>query len=128
MRSIIVYETIDGQKFIEKELAERHEGSLQDVRAYEVQCGQEIGGKHRLQKAGYLVVHAKEYHDMFAEYWGYGRYGNRVKFDDGKYASDSIKESWKLTKCKIDDVIFEEIIERLEEDGIVKIWKKTGEE
>lgn len=120
MRSIIVYETVDGRKFREKELAEKHEGSLQDIKAYEVHLSDETSRKIKLK--GYLLVHAKEHHDMFAEYWGYGRYGNRVKFENNAYDSAAVRETWKLNKCDVNEVDFELIIEKIEEDSIVKIW------
>lgn len=119
----IVYETVDGKVFYNKEEAEKHEEKINDVKAFRVYAHPDLTeGRSGASFQGYLLVHVRNAHEMFAEEWCYRKYGNKVTFVQGVYGSNAIMTSWRLSPCSVFNVEDSKIIGRLEEDFVDKLW------
>lgn len=80
-------------------------------------------GRNGPKFVGYMLVHANGYHSMFAEEWGYRKYGNKIAFIRGTYGSNAIVDSWFIRECKLKEVVSSEIIDKVEEAFVTKLWE-----
>lgn len=127
MREIksVVYETLDGKIFKNKEDAEKHEQKLKGIKAYKIYAYPDLTeGRHGYQFQGYLLVNARNSHSLFVENWCYSKYGNRVDFIMGGFNSNAIMEKWSFVGCDLYLVNEAEILDKIEEDLVDKIWGK----
>ncbi|HLO11329.1 MAG TPA: hypothetical protein VK190_03610 [Pseudoneobacillus sp.] len=121
----VTYKTTDGLLFEDQKEAEKHEKELNDVKVFKIYSGPDLTeGRHGPEFTGYLLIHANNNHDMFAENWCYNNYGNKVAFTMGVYGSNAILYRWRFQQCALDQVEPNKVIARLEEDFVTKLWDK----
>lgn len=119
----ITYRTIDGKLFESKEEAEQHEMKIRNVKAYKIYAYPDLNeGRRSAEFQGYLLVNSDGYHDMFAEYWCYEKYKNRVAFVMGAFGSNAIMENWSYKSCDVLEVQSEKIIGRVQDKFVPKLW------
>lgn len=115
-RHNIVYETIDGKIFTDKEDAIKHEAKLNKICAFKIFVNPDLcEGRHGPRFAGYLLVEANSRHDLFVEHWCYSKYGNGISFVQGFYGSNAIIHTWNYSKCDINDVEQDLILDTLKD-------------
>lgn len=127
MEEIIAYKTNDGRIFNNSKDAEEYEKNMAPIRAFKIYACDELCDEKGLKFEGYLLVHAKDNHSIFAEDWCYCEYGNRITFIKGLYNSNSITHHWEYNECEIQDVEEDKIIDRIEDDLVYKIWEQKGD-
>jgi hypothetical protein len=121
----VIYETIDGKRFISRKEAELHESQLTDVKGFLVRYAPDLTEGRGWQKEGIVLVHAKRHQLWFAEHYCYEKFGNRIEFIMGAYGSNAITENWSVREVNIDSQKKQPILAKLEEDFITKIWNDS---
>lgn len=117
-----IYVTNDGKEFANKQDALKHEDRLENVRAFVVRYNPDLTEGRGFQKSGIVWVHAKGSHHQFVEHWCYEKYGNKYAFCMGVYGSNAISLNWNIHKANEHDLNEYEVIHRIEENFVEKIW------
>ncbi|GGN66434.1 hypothetical protein [Oceanobacillus indicireducens] len=99
-KEMTVYIAKDGKKFFSEEQAKRHEEMLSNTKAYKVFYSPDLTETGNLGKVGYLIVQANWSHDLWAEYWLYSKFGNRIDFVQGVAPT----KNWTFQKVDLDEV------------------------
>lgn len=116
------YVTDDGKEFKNKKEAEIHETKLKNVKSFLVRYSPDLTEGRGFQKIGIVMVHANNLHKDFVEHWCYGKFGNRIDFCMGVYGSNAIVPTWYVKEANGDDLREYEVIHRIEENFVTKIW------
>ena len=122
------YKTDDGHTFESLNDAEFHVAfKKDDVVLFELYAKPDLGeGRHGAKKRGYIFVHAKDKHKLFAEEFMYEKYGNKIDFVQGTYGSNAIIEAWKIKQVDKNKVELNDIdnatIYKLEENFVDHIF------
>jgi hypothetical protein len=101
-----IYITEDGKKFTDESEAKLHEKALGRRKAYRVDYCPDLNETGRTMKSGYLLVDASWGHDEWAEYFLYGKFGNRIALVQGSAPT----VSWRFSKVEADEVDHNKII------------------
>jgi hypothetical protein len=117
-----IYITDDGKAFTDKKEATIHETKLNNVKNYLVRYSPDLTEGRGFQAAGIVMVHAKGSHKEFVEHWCYKKFGNRIDFCMGAYGSNAITDSWDIKEASEDDLRKYDILYRIEENFVTKIW------
>lgn len=124
MKEVTAFKTSDGRLFETEENAKAHENTLSKVKAFSIYTGPDLTeGRHGPKFQGYLLVHANGSHELFAEDWCFKNFNNRVAFVMGVFGSNAIIEKWQFKKVDLHVVSDGEVIDRIEENFVSKLWK-----
>lgn len=118
----LVYETEDGKVFENKEDAIKYEEKFLNVKAYHIFYKPDLIEGRGLQEDGYILVHSRNNHKLFAEHFCYKEFGNKVGFVMGAYGSNAITTTWSISSCDLKSIDENKIITKIEEDFVEKIW------
>lgn len=119
---IVVYKTIDGKIFENKEEAEKHERNISNVYAFKIYYQPDLTEGRGFQKYGYLLINANKKHEIFARHWCYERFGNEITFVMGVYGSNAITKEWSICHCPLNKVEDDKILDKIEEQFVNKLW------
>jgi hypothetical protein len=118
----VIYITDDGKEFTNKNDALKHETKLKNVKAFLVRYNPDLTEGRGFQKSGIVLVHANGNHKEFVEHWCYERFGNSITFVMGVYGSNAICGNWYITSATDNDINQFEVLDKIEENFVNKIW------
>jgi hypothetical protein len=103
MKKLVIekFESTDGKIFDTESQCVLHESQMKDVAWFEVFAGPDLTeGRHGPKSRGYIAVHAKSSHSMFAEHWCYKEYGSAVAFCQGVFGSNAVIPNWRVDRLE----------------------------
>lgn len=118
-----VYITDGGKIFSNKNEAINHEEKLNNVKYFVVRYAPDLTEGRGLQKVGIVMVNARNKHKDFVEHWCYKQYGNRIDFCMGVFGSNAIVPCWNIFHADEKDLESYEVIDKIEEEFVNKIWE-----
>lgn len=95
---------------------------MQNIKAYRINYHPDLNEGCLYYDNGFVLIHANRYHEKFLKNWLCEQFGNPISFVMGVFGSNTIMDSYTYYECNISEVDENNILTRIEENFVDKIW------